>query len=76
MSLCTLKLRIGTASRKSGMSTQTPTRWRKKGLIKAERVGENGHWVFDIQDAVACSFREVEEQVSVVCVERIGIMYA
>jgi predicted site-specific integrase-resolvase len=56
------KLRIGPASRKLGMSAQTLTRWRKKGLVKAERVGENGHWVFDLQDnAVACSSGEVEE---------------
>ena len=51
-----MKLRIGPASRKLGVSKQTLTRWRKNGLVQAERFGESGHWVFEVEEDgnIAC----------------------
>ena len=63
-----MKLRIGPAAKKLGVSTHTLTRWRKKGLVKAERHGENGHWVFDVDGALT---EEIVQPFG-----RIGIIYA
>ena len=66
-----MKLRIGEASRKLGVSAHTLTRWRKKGLIKAERFGETGHWVFDVDNIPSTEGRQREH-----ASERMGIIYA
>ena len=53
------------------MSVHTLTRWRKKGLIKAERFCETGHWVFDV-DNIPSTEGIHREHAS----ERISIIYA
>ena len=75
-----MKLRIGPAARRLGVSKQTLTRWRKKGLIKAERFGESGHWVFDVRDSDAVLYKDSEDVTTGGeqngSGKRVGIIYA
>lgn len=65
-----MRLRIRAAAKALGVSQHTLTRWRRKGLVKAHRFGEHGHWVFDVEEGSVDQTQQLSPNN-----ERISIIY-